>query len=132
MADERGPEGDDNAQERPDEEVGDSRAGESGASESGPGQSDASQPGAEDITRRDPRESPFGLPLRGGGPGSGADPTGGLPDFSALGSLAGLGGLGGPGGPDGGDLASMLEQVLGEAASNPELAEIMRSMGVDP
>ncbi|EWT00316.1 hypothetical protein N865_16395 [Intrasporangium oryzae NRRL B-24470] len=31
-----------------------------------------------------------------------------------------------------GDLASMLEQVLGEAAKNPELAEAMRSMGVDP
>ncbi|MEO6998351.1 MAG: zinc-dependent metalloprotease [Terracoccus sp.] len=31
-----------------------------------------------------------------------------------------------------GDLGAMLEQVLGEAASNPELAEAMRSMGVDP
>lgn len=31
-----------------------------------------------------------------------------------------------------GDLGAMLEQVLGEAANNPELAEAMRSMGVDP
>jgi putative hydrolase len=30
------------------------------------------------------------------------------------------------------DLSSMLEQVLGEAAQNPELAAAMRSMGVDP
>jgi putative hydrolase len=31
-----------------------------------------------------------------------------------------------------GDLGAMLERVLGEAATNPELAEAMRSMGVDP
>lgn len=30
------------------------------------------------------------------------------------------------------DLGAMLEQVLGEAVSNPELAEVMRGMGVDP
>jgi putative hydrolase len=30
------------------------------------------------------------------------------------------------------DLGAMLEKVLGEAAENPELAEAMRSMGVDP
>ena len=39
----------------------------------------------------------------------------------------------GPGpGPGLGDLGSMLEQVLGQAAQNPELAAAMRSMGVDP
>ncbi len=30
------------------------------------------------------------------------------------------------------DLGAMLERVLGEAAENPELAEVMKSMGVDP
>ncbi|HET7399621.1 MAG TPA: zinc-dependent metalloprotease [Intrasporangium sp.] len=30
------------------------------------------------------------------------------------------------------DLGAMLEHILGETASNPELAEAMRSMGVDP
>lgn len=35
-------------------------------------------------------------------------------------------------GPGLGDLSSMLEQVLGQAAENPELAAAMRSMGVDP
>lgn len=54
------------------------------------------------------RRSPFGLSL---------------PDLSGAGAGAGAGA---------GDLASMLEHVLGEAASNPELAEAMRSMGVDP
>ncbi|WP_076258213.1 zinc-dependent metalloprotease [Intrasporangium flavum] len=49
-------------------------------------------------------DSPFGLPLRR--PGAGGEmPTG--------------------------DLSAMLEHVLGEAAGNPELAEAMRSMGVD-
>src|SRR5690606_33056967 len=38
---------------------------------------------------------------------------------------------GGPG-FDPSDLGSRLEQVLGQAAENPELAAAMRSMGVDP
>lgn len=75
---------------------------------------------------RAPGESPFGLPLNrpgSGAPGSGSGPAGfgggipGLPDL---------------GGMDPGDLGAMLEKVLGEAADNPELAEAMRSMGVDP
>jgi putative hydrolase len=48
-------------------------------------------------------DSPFGLPLRR--PGGGDVPPA--------------------------DIGAMLEQVLGEAAGNPELAEAMRSMGVD-
>lgn len=47
----------------------------------------------------------------------------GLPDLPGLPDLQGM---------NPGDLGAMLEQVLGEAASNPELAEAMRSMGVDP
>ena len=51
------------------------------------------------------------------------------------GSPGGPGQQGWPGGAPGFDpanLSSMLEQVLGQAAENPELAAAMRSMGVDP
>ncbi|MDN5796730.1 MAG: zinc-dependent metalloprotease [Intrasporangium sp.] len=37
-----------------------------------------------------------------------------------------------PPGFDPSDLGAMLEHVLGESAKNPELADLMRSMGVDP
>ena len=53
------------------------------------------------------------------GPGGGREGGGlpfGLPGFGAAGP---------------GDIGAMLEHVLGEAAGNPELAEAMRSMGVD-
>ncbi|MFC7595261.1 zinc-dependent metalloprotease [Terrabacter sp. GCM10028922] len=102
MADDRG-RGDDSTNDR-DDESGD----------------DVEQQG------RAPGESPFGLPLNrpgSGSPGSGSGPAGfggGLPDLPDLGSM------------DPGDLGAMLEKVLGEAADNPELAEAMRSMGVDP
>ncbi|WP_353511128.1 zinc-dependent metalloprotease [Intrasporangium sp.] len=51
------------------------------------------------------------------------------------GSAGGAGQQGWPGeapGFDPANLSSMLEQVLGQAAENPELAAAMRSMGVDP
>ena len=102
MADDRG-RGDDSTNDR-DDESGD----------------DVEQQG------RAPGESPFGLPLNrpgSGSPGSGSGPAGfggGLPGLPDLGSM------------DPGDLGAMLEKVLGEAADNPELAEAMRSMGVDP
>jgi putative hydrolase len=115
MADEHTPDGDERDEERSDE-------------------------GAGEDTGRDPKDSPFGLPLRGGsGSGDVTGPgAGGFPGFPGLGGQAGFGGLGGMegfgglGGPGGADLGAMLEQVLGEAATNPELAEVMRSMGVDP
>ncbi|MDN5789549.1 MAG: zinc-dependent metalloprotease [Micrococcales bacterium] len=40
--------------------------------------------------------------------------------------------FGPPGDFDPTDLGAMLERVLGEAATNPELGELMRGMGVDP
>src|SRR6478735_7572010 len=119
MADDRGPDGSD-GEERPDEQTGD----ESGAV-TGP---DTGGAGGDDLAPRDPRDSPFGLPLRGGSREE-SDPFGGLPDLPGF---AGFGGAGGPAGFGGGDLGAMLEQVLGEAANNPELAEMMRGMGVDP
>jgi putative hydrolase len=54
---------------------------------------------------------------------------------ASSGSPSGPGQGGWPGGAPGfdpGNLSSMLEQVLGQAAENPELAAAMRSMGVDP
>ncbi|GAA2492434.1 zinc-dependent metalloprotease [Terrabacter carboxydivorans] len=87
-------------------------------------------------------ESPFGLPLRrpgGGSPGSGSGPVGFGSGAGGSGASGGSGGFGEgfPGLPDLGgmdpsDLGAMLEKVLGEAAENPELAEVMKSMGVDP
>jgi len=119
MADDRGPDGSE-GEERPDEQTDD----ETGAT-TGP---DTGGAGGDDLTRRDPLDSPFGLPLRGGSRDE-PDPFGGLPDIPGF---AGFGGAGGPAGFGGGDLGAMLEQVLGEAANNPELAEMMRGMGVDP
>src|SRR3954447_3539788 len=135
MADDRG-RGDDTSGER-DDEPGDDQ-GETGS---------AGQPG-KDIGEgeqgrdpgRAPGDSPFGLPLNrpsAGSPGSGSGPAGFGGGFG--GGPGGGGGLGEgfPGLPDLGgmdpsDLGAMLEKVLGEAADNPELAEAMRSMGVDP
>ncbi len=71
---------------------------------------------------RAPGESPFGLPLRGHG---GFDPSHFDPSQFDPSQLD-------PSQFSGADLGAMLEQVLGEAAQNPELAEAMRSMGVDP
>ena len=78
---------------------------------------------------RAPGDSPFGLPLNrpgSGSPGSGSGSAG----FG--GGPGGFPGLPDLGGMDPRDLGAMLEKVLGEAADNPELAEAMRSMGVDP
>ena len=116
MADDRGPDGSEGEQ-RPDEHSGDEQTG---------------RDRGDDVTRRDPTDSPFGLPLRGGSRDDASDPFGGLPDLPGFGGFGGMGGPGGPAGFGGGDLGAMLEQVLGEAANNPELAEMMRSMGVDP
>ncbi len=104
MADDRG-RGDDNRSDRDDEHP------------DTPEHRDEQQP---QEPERAPGESPFGLPLNrpaSGGAGSGGAGLGGLPDL---------------GGMDPSDLGAMLEKVLGEAAENPDLAEAMRSMGVDP
>ena len=149
MADDRGPDGSEGEQ-RPDEQTGDEQAGteQTNSGQAKPGQTNSGEVGDEsgaptgsdsgdggdDVTRRDPADSPFGLPLRGGSRDDASDPFGGLPDLPGFGGFGGMG-PGGPGGPagfGGGDLGAMLEQVLGEAANNPELAEMMRSMGVDP
>jgi putative hydrolase len=84
-------------------------------------------PGSGGSRGRLPGDSPFGLPLRGPGGSEPApfdpsqfDPSQFDPsqfDPSQFGAA---------------DLGAMLEHVLGEAAENPELAEVMRSMGVDP
>src|SRR5688500_9783277 len=75
---------------------------------------------------RAPGESPFGLPLNRAGSGSSGSGSGPAGFGGAIPGLPDLGGM------DPGDLGAMLEKVLGEAADNPELAEAMRSMGVDP
>src|SRR5690349_5504542 len=92
------------------------------------GPPDAPEPGRTPA----PGESPSGLPLNrpgSGSPGSGSGPAGFGAGFGGGGGFPGLPDLGGV---DPSDLGAMLEKVLGEAASNPELAEAMRSMGVDP
>jgi len=145
MADDRGPDGsegeerpDEQADEQADEQTGDETGAATGSDpgpDPGPGRDTGGGGGGDDLTRRDPMDSPFGLPLRGGSRDDASDPFGGLPDIPGLGGFGGFAGMGGPGGPagfGGGDLGAMLEQVLGEAANNPELAEMMRSMGVDP
>lgn len=43
-----------------------------------------------------------------------------------------FGAMMGPGGLDPARMGAMIEQVLGEAQSNPELADMLRQMGVDP
>src|SRR6478735_6237328 len=140
MADDRG-RGDDNHSDKDDvsgEDQGD--AGQQGDANQG----DAGQQGntGDQVgppgAGRAPGESPFGLPLNrpgGGSPGSGAGPAGFGSGFG--GGFGGGFGEGFPGLPDLGgmdpsDLGAMLEKVLGEAADNPELAEVMKSMGVDP
>lgn len=136
MADDRG-RGDETHGER-DDEPGDEPGAEQGEER---GHDDAAGPS---DAGREPGESPFGLPLNrpgSGSPGSGRGPAGfgaGTGGFGGGGAGGGFGGGGGfPGLPDLGgmdpsDLGAMLERVLGEAADNPELAEAMRSMGVDP
>ncbi|GAA2162424.1 putative hydrolase [Humibacillus xanthopallidus] len=139
MADDRGPDGNEGEQ-RPEDETGNevgSGAGDGASTGTGDSTSDSAGDDSglgsgEDVTRRNPMDSPFGLPLRGGSRDSGTDPFAGLSGLGGPGGFGGFGGAGGPGGFGGGDLGAMLEQVLGEAANNPELAEVMRSMGVDP
>ncbi|WP_404388261.1 zinc-dependent metalloprotease [Humibacillus xanthopallidus] len=138
MADDRGPDGSEGEQ-RPDEHSGDEQTGSEQTNAEQTGQQTGEETGAatgrdsgDDVTRRDPKDSPFGLPLRGGSRDDASDPFGGLPDLPGFGGFGGMGSPGGPAGFGGGDLGAMLEQVLGEAANNPELAEMMRSMGVDP
>jgi putative hydrolase len=141
MADDRG-RGDDNHTDKDDEsgtvpggEPGGERGVEPGGEpETGHAQDGPDQQGTPGDEGRPREESPFGLPLNrpgGGSPGQGSGPVG----FGA-GAGGGFGG-GFPGLPDLGgmdpsDLGAMLEKVLGEAAENPELAEVMKSMGVDP
>src|SRR6478672_10857057 len=137
MADDRG-RGDETQGER-DDEPGDEPGDELGA-EQGDERGHDEAAGPSDAGR-EPGESPFGLPLNrpgSGSPGSGRGPAGfgaGTGGFGGAGG--GFGGGGFPGLPDLGgmdpsDLGAMLERVLGEAADNPELAEAMKSMGVDP
>lgn len=128
MADDQGPRKDDDQGDAPGERPGDEHReqGEQGRAEGVTPDAGATEPseptepteptGAAEPTEpemppvpADPSslfgaDSPFGLPLRRTGTG-GEVPTG--------------------------DLSAMLEHVLGEAAGNPELAEAMRSMGVD-
>src|SRR6476661_8091070 len=140
MADDRG-RGDDNHSDKDDvsgEDQGDAgQQGDANQGDAGQQGDTGDQAGPPDAGRA-PGESPFGLPLNrpgGGSPGSGAGPAGFGSGFG--GGFGGGFGEGFPGLPDLGgmdpsDLGAMLEKVLGEAADNPELAEVMRSMGVDP
>ncbi|GAA5027213.1 zinc-dependent metalloprotease [Terrabacter aeriphilus] len=131
MADDRG-RGDDNRSDRDDEPRepdASSGAGETGAGDTG-GAGPAGDTGAGGSQGRRPGESPFGLPLDRSGAGFGAAPGTGA--GGGFGGFGGFGGLPDVGGMDASDLGAMLEKVLGEAADNPELAEAMRSMGVDP
>ena len=106
-----------------------------GEEQAGPDQQGApdDHPGSGDEGRAR-GESPFGLPLNrpgAGSPGSGSSPAGFGAGFGG-GPGGGFPGLPDLGGMDPSDLGAMLERVLGEAADNPELAEVMKSMGVDP
>jgi putative hydrolase len=111
MADDRGRGDDDNRNDERDE--------------TGDGPDEGSQ--ASGAGGRAPGESPFGLPLRGRGgfDPSQLDPSQFDPSQFDPSQLD-------PSQFSGADLGAMLEHVLGEAAQNPELAEAMRSMGVDP
>ncbi|MBW8730721.1 MAG: zinc-dependent metalloprotease [Terrabacter sp.] len=142
MADDRG-RGDDNHSDKDDvsgEEQADAGQQDDGrpgdAAHSGdaaPSGDAGDQVGPRDAGRG-PGESPFGLPLNrpgSGSPGSGAGPVGFGSGFGG-GFGEGFPGLPDLGGMDPSDLGAMLEKVLGEAADNPELAEAMKSMGVDP
>src|SRR6478735_6517240 len=136
MADDRG-RGDDNHSDKDDvsgEDQGDAgQQGDANQGDAGQQGNTGDQVGPPDAGRA-PGESPFGLPLNrpgGGSPGSGAGPAGFGSGFGG-GFGEGFPGLPDLGGMDPSDLGAMLEKVLGEAADNPELAEVMKSMGVDP
>src|SRR6478736_3679690 len=138
MADDRG-RGDDNRSDDKDDvggEVPSDPSGDApGEEQAGPDQQGAADdhPGSGDEGRAH-GESPFGLPLNrpgAGSPGSGSSPAGFGAGFGG-GPGGGFPGLPDLGGMDPSDLGAMLERVLGEAADNPELAEVMKSMGVDP
>src|SRR6476661_2458680 len=138
MADDRG-RGDDNRSDDKDDvggEVPRDPSGDApGEEQAGPDQQGAADDEVGPVEPgRAPGDSPFGLPLNrpgGGSPGSGAGPAGFGSGFGG-GFGEGFPGLPDLGGMDPSDLGAMLEKVLGEAADNPELAEVMRSMGVDP
>src|SRR6476469_5510652 len=138
MADDRG-RGDDNRSDDKDDvggEVPSDPSGDApGEEQPGPDEQGApdDHPGSGDEGRAR-GESPFGLPLNrpgAGSPGSGSSPAGFGAGFGGA-PGGGFPGLPDLGGMDPSDLGAMLERVLGEAADNPELAEVMRSMGVDP
>ena len=139
MADDRG-RGDDNHSDK-DDVSGEVPGGEPAEGQGDPAQqADSAQQAASDDEvgpaepGRAPGDSPFGLPLNrpgGGSPGSGSGPVGFGGGFGS-GFGEGFPGLPDLGGMDPSDLGAMLEKVLGEAADNPELAEAMKSMGVDP
>ncbi|MEW1953906.1 zinc-dependent metalloprotease [Terrabacter sp. NPDC080008] len=136
MADDRG-RGDETHGERDD-----ARDDEPGTDRSDATEQEGPTGGSEGA--REPGDSPFGLPLNrpgSGSPGSGSGPVGfgagpaggfGTGFGGGFGEGGGFPGLPDLGGMDPSDLAGMLEKVLGEAAENPELAEAMKSMGVDP
>ncbi|WP_374970184.1 zinc-dependent metalloprotease [Terrabacter sp. BE26] len=132
MADDRG-RGDDKHGDR-DDEPGADQSRDQNPDQGELEQSD--EAGRSDAPGSEPGESPFGLPLNrpgSGSPGSGSGPAGFGAGFgSGFGGGGGFADLPDLGGVDPSDLGAMLEKVLGEAASNPELAEAMRSMGVDP
>ena len=117
MADDRG-RGDDNldGDDVPGEDQGDTGQGDSGSGDSG----------------RAPGDSPFGLPLIRPGGGFPSSGSGGGPAGFGGGFGEGFTGLPDLGNLDPSDLGAMLEKVLHEAAENPELAEVMKGMGVDP
>src|SRR6478609_9161479 len=108
MADDRGPDRNEGAQ-RPDDETGSGAGDVAGGDAAGASDGDGgAAPGSgEDVTRHDPRDSPFGLPLRGGSRDSGNDPFAGLSGLGGLGGLGDFGGAGAPADFAGGDLGAM-------------------------
>lgn len=144
MADDRGRSDDNRSDDRKDDRSDEDDArgqvpgdlpADASEEQDGPDQQGApdDHPGSGDADRTR-GESPFGLPLNrpgAGSPGSGSSPAGFGAGFGG-GPGGGLPGLPDLGGMDPSDLGAMLERVLGEAADNPELAEVMKSMGVDP
>ena len=144
MADDRGRSDDNRSDDRKDDRSDEDDArgqvpgdlpADASEEQDGPDQQGApdDHPGSGDADRTR-GESPFGLPLNrpgAGSPGSGSSPAGFGAGFGG-GPGGGLPGLPDLGGMDPSDLGAMLERVLGEAADNPELAEVMKGMGVDP
>ena len=126
MADDRGPDGSE-GEERPDEQTGD----ETGEQRPALTSRRRRRAGRTTTSPAATRWTPPSACRCAAAAATSSDPFGGLPDLPGFGAAserapvarAGFGG---------GDLGAMLEQVLGEAANNPELAEVMRSMGVDP